>query len=183
MASKKINMDGSDDIYYRYKMPGFDVSHGGAGNGRFTIFNNIEMIAKTINHPVSVITRYIASITGSSYIEARKQMTGTHTTIDLNRLIIEYNKHVVFCPKCNIPETIPSAFGSKKNSGIKLTCCACKTESELKPNNKYADKAIDLLIKYIANNKDSWVISKGTVVTSDIADNNPFDQVENIDEI
>jgi translation initiation factor 2 beta subunit (eIF-2beta)/eIF-5 len=171
MASKKINMNGSEDESYRYKMPGFDVSMGGAGNGRFTILNNIDNISRAVNHPVPVICRFITSITGSSYIEARKQITGTYTASELNRLIIEYIKSVVLCPKCGIPETIPSVVGSKKNANIKLSCSACKTESQLKPINKYADKAIDILIKYInSNGIEKWTVSKGSIVTNTCSD-------------
>ena len=42
-----LNINNSDDINYRYKMPALSIKLGGAGNGIFTIINNI-LIPDTI---------------------------------------------------------------------------------------------------------------------------------------
>jgi len=164
--TKKINMNGSDDPSYRYKMPSFDIINGGNGNGRFTVLRNIEQISRAINHPVIVICKFIAGITGSNYIEARQELTGSHTISDLNKHIIQYIKNMVLCPKCNIPETIPSVYGTKKNAGIELTCSARTNKTPLVSNNKYADKGIDIIVKYL-NAKNPWTITKGSIVMTE----------------
>jgi len=182
---KKINMNGSNDPNYRYKMPSFDIIMGGNGNGRFTVLKNIEQISKAINHPTTVICKYIANITGSSYIEARNELTGPHTIEELNKHIIQYIKYVVLCPKCNIPETIPIVYGTKKNAGIQLNCSACKNESKIITNNKQADKACDIIIKYL-NAGNTWLIEKGAITQTepdDIFDSNPEETEINFDEI
>ncbi len=176
--SMKINMNGSDDPSYRYKMPGFEVINGGGGNGRFTRLVNIKHISRTINHPPEVICKFIAGITGSNYIDARQELTGNHTSSDLNKLILLYIKNLVLCPKCNIPETIPSVYGSKKNAGIELTCSACKNKTQISANNKYADKGIDIIVKYL-NAKNPWTITKGTYVNNIEQDNSVDDIFSN----
>ena len=73
---------------------------------------------------------------------------------------------MVLCPKCNIPETIPSVYGTKKNAGIELSCSACKNKTPLVSNNKYADKGIDIIVKYL-NAKNPWTITKGSIVMTE----------------
>ena len=181
----KLNMNGSDDPSYRYKVQGFEITNAGNGNGRFTILNNIDTISKTINHPEQVLCKYIANILGSSYNEKKKTLTGHYNVMELNKIILDYIKYVVLCPKCNIPETIPSVFGSKKNAEIKLSCSACKNESTIVSNNKDALKAVDIIVKYL-NCGNKWEITKGIIsVETSSNELDPFMMQENlnIDEI
>jgi translation initiation factor 2 beta subunit (eIF-2beta)/eIF-5 len=171
---KKMNMNGSNDNSYRYKMPCFVVTQGGGGNGRYTTLNNIEQISNTINHPSQIICKLIANITGSNYIEARNQLTGTHTSEDLNKHILQYIKYMVLCPKCNIPETIPTVYGTKKNAGIQLNCSACKSETKIIASNKYTEKGVDIIVKYL-NSGNMWTITKG-MITKEQTNDNIFDQ-------
>lgn len=180
--NKLINMNGLEDESYRYKMPSFIITQMGAGNGKYTQLNNIDNISSSINHPPHIICRYIASITGSSFTESTKQLTGWHDANTLNNLVIDYIKNLVLCPKCGIPETIPSVYGSKKNAGINLTCSACKTESKVIPKNKNVDKAIDIIVKYLVAG-NTWTTTKGTLVEQENT-NNPFDNnMVNFDDI
>lgn len=160
----QINMNGNEnDTSYRYKMPAFNVQVAGKGNGIYTIFNNINDISKVINHPVEVILKYIAAVTGSNYIQAKNTITGTHTSDELKQLILLYIKYLVMCPVCNIPETVPEVEGSKKNVKLKLCCSACKNVSIVKSPNKHIDKGNDIIIKYL-NAGGAWKTTKGTMV-------------------
>lgn len=184
-----INMNGNNnDDFYRYKMPSFQVKIGGRGNGIYTIFENIDKISKSINHPADVILKYIASVSGSNYIPDKCTITGAHTTDKLNEIIIQYIKCLVMCPLCNIPETVPTVSGTKKNVELKLKCSACNNESNVKYNNKNCEKGIDIIIKYIKAGGE-WKLSKSMVskpniiesniTLENIIDDNPF----NIDDI
>jgi len=160
----EFNINGNDsDLNYRYKMPVFKLTVGGKGNGIYTIFNNMDQIAKSINHPPEILFKWIASISGCNYISTRDTITGTHKPDELKEMMINYVKHLVMCPKCSIPETIPKVYGTKKNSYLKLSCSACKNETEISIQNKNIEKAYDIIIKYL-NNGGFWIISKGTMV-------------------
>ena len=154
----QFNMNGTDDSNYRYKLYHFKVIASGKGNGLYTVFDNIDVICKTLNHPEEIILKYIASVTGSNYISDKQILTGTHTSEDLKEVLLHYIKYLVMCPVCNIPETIPSIVGNKKNSNIKLTCFACKNISDVVIANKHISKGVELIIKYLKINK-IWKIN------------------------
>jgi len=153
----------TNDTNYRYTMDEIHVTIGGKGNGVYTVFNNIEDVCKSMNHPVEVVMGYIAAITGSNYIGSRNSITGTHNTDDLTTIILEYIKHLVMCSKCNIPETIPKIQGVKKNASIVLCCSACKNETPVKSVNKRINKGVDIIVKYLKA-ENTWSTSKGTMV-------------------
>ena len=116
-----------------------------------------------MNHPTDVVMGHIAAITGSNYIATRNTITGTHKTEEMTPIILEYIKHLVMCPKCNIPETIPKIQGTKKNATIILCCSACRNESPIKSVNKRIDKGVDIILKYLKAG-NAWTTSKGTMV-------------------
>jgi translation initiation factor 5 len=158
-----MNINGNNkDNAYRYKRPDFDVKIGGGGNGIYTIFYNMDMIGRSINHPSIVLFKYFAKVTGSNYIEAKNQMTGTHTKQSLDCLLQEYIENFVMCPKCSIPETIPKLVGSKKRVELYLNCNACNNETKVVSNKKNVEKGIDILTKYLQTNE--WKINKGMMV-------------------
>lgn len=159
-----INMNGNtDDTNYRYTMDEINVTIGGKGNGIYTIFNNIDKVCESMNHPSVVVMGYIAAITGSNYIASRNTITGIHKTEELTTIILEYIKHIVMCPKCNIPETIPKVQGTKKNATIIICCSACRNESTLISANKRIVKGIDIILKYLKAG-NNWTTSTGTMV-------------------
>lgn len=152
------------DNNYRYTIDKPNVTICGKGNGIYTMFNNIDKICKSINHPKDILMGYIASVTCSNYNALRDTITGEHNTDDLILIILEYIKYLVMCPKCNIPETIPKIQGTKKNATIILCCSACKNESPVKNVNKRIDKGIDIIYKYLNKKDNTWIISKGLMV-------------------
>jgi translation initiation factor 2 beta subunit (eIF-2beta)/eIF-5 len=174
-----INMNGNtNDTNYRYTMSEFNVTIGGKGNGVYTMFNNIEDVCKSMNHPVDVVMSYIAAMTGSNYIAVRNTITGTHKTTELTTIILEYIKYLVMCPICNIPETIPKIKGAKKNATIVICCSACKNETPVKNVNKRIIKGIDIIIKYLKAN-NNWETSKDVMVqqSDKLSDDSPFSNI------
>ena len=185
-----MNINGnSKDSNYRYTRPIFDVKIGGGGNGIYTVFNNMDKIGSSINHPSIVLFKYIAKVTGSSHIEARNQLTGSHTKESLDTLLQEYIDGLVMCPKCNIPETIPKLVGSKKRIELYLGCNACNNESPIISSKKNILKGVDIIIKYLQSGNE-WKIAKGSmvmktdvnnIITNPISEENeesvPFDDI------
>jgi len=179
-----MNINGNmNDSFYRYKRPEFDVKIAGGGNGIYTIFYNMDMIGRSINHPASVLFKYFAKVTGSNHIEAKNQMTGTHTKQSLDVLLQEYIEHFVLCPKCNIPETTPKLVGSKKRAELYLSCNACNNESKVVSNKKNIEKGIDILTKYLQNNE--WKVAKSMMIKKpNLLQNTLVENIlDNIDDI
>jgi translation initiation factor 2 beta subunit (eIF-2beta)/eIF-5 len=162
-----LNMNGNKlDTNYRYTMPEFDITIAGKSSGIYTIVNNINDISKSINHPSEVIMKYIAVVTGSNYIQSRESISGSHTIEELNNIIIEYIKYLVFCQRCFIPETVPCLTGSKKNIKLNFCCSGCKTTMDALIPNKRIEKGIDIIIKYLKTDSE-WKMEKGTIVRQD----------------
>ena len=159
----------NNDENYRYKIPSFQISIRGKGNGIYTVFDNIDEISNKINHPSEVILKYIASVTGSNYISNKNTVTGAHISKELNDIFLQYIKFLVMCKNCNIPETIPLIIGTKKNTTLKICCSACKYENNITSINKNIDKGVDIIIKYI-NSGNIWKTTKGI----NIPEFNPF---------
>jgi translation initiation factor 5 len=168
-----INVNNSDDLFYRYKMEKVNITNKGFGNGLFTIINNLENIAKSINTPVEILYKYIANDLGSNYNEKKKSMNGNHTQEKIQESIYKYINDFVICNKCGIPEV--NYFLENKN--IEAKCSACGTLNEIKNNNKINQKNVDIILKYLEKNK-VWLRTKGNMVLQVKPFFNKFDAEE-----
>jgi translation initiation factor 5 len=168
-----INVNNSDDLFYRYKMEKVNITNKGFGNGLFTIINNLESIAKSINTPVEILYKYIANDLGSNYNEKKKSMNGSHTHEKIQESIHKYINDFVICNKCGIPEV--NYFLENKN--IEAKCSACGTLNEIKNNNKINQKNVDIILKYLQKNK-VWLKTKGNMVLQEKSFFNKFDAEE-----
>jgi translation initiation factor 2 beta subunit (eIF-2beta)/eIF-5 len=168
-----INVNNSDDLFYRYKMEKVNITNKGFGNGLFTIINNLESIAKSINTPVEILYKYIANDLGSNYNEKKKSMNGNHTHEKIQESIYKYINDFVICNKCGIPEV--NYFLEKKS--IEAKCSACGKLNEIKNNNKINQKNVDIILKYLEKNK-VWLKTKGNMVLQEKPFFNKFDAEE-----
>jgi len=155
-----LNVNGSDDDFYRYKMNRVNISNKGNGNGQFTIINNLEEISKTINTPYEILYKYIANDLGSSFNEKKKSLTGTHTQETIQNSIFKYINDFVICTKCGIPEI---NYTIKDKNNVESKCSACGSYNIIKNNNKINFKINDLILKYLQKNKN-WKITKGNMI-------------------
>lgn len=148
-----ININGNfTDSNYRYKIPSFNITIGGKGNGIYTTFNNIDEISQILNHPTEILLSYLAKNTGTSYKKEKNQLTGTHTIDNIHTLILEYVKYLIMCPECNIPETIPII-----SSNLCLQCASCKYEKPVISANFRINHGINIISRYLSKHK-SWTI-------------------------
>jgi translation initiation factor 2 beta subunit (eIF-2beta)/eIF-5 len=154
-----ININNSNDLFYRYKMEKVNIINKGSGNGLLTIINNLENIAKSINTPYEILYKYIATYLGSNYNEKKKSINGSHTQEKIQESIHKYINDFVICNVCNIPEINYLLCNNK----IESKCSACGSLNEIKNNNKINQKNIDLILKYLQKNK-VWSITKGNMV-------------------
>lgn len=160
-----INVNGSEDNFYRYKMNKVSVTNKGFGNGLITTINNLDEISKSINTPSEVLYKYIATNLGTNYNDKTKSLTGKHTQDKIQETIYSYINSFVICSKCGIPEinyTIKTL--SKKNCIVEPRCSACGSVDTLKDNNKINQKTIDIILKYLQKN-NTWINTKGNMVS------------------
>lgn len=159
-----MNINGKNDTSYRYTMEPLKTTMGGKGNGKNTIIHNLENVSKYVNHPPTLILKYISISFGSIVNEEKQTITGSHTTESLQKCLQQYIDKFVICPACGIPETIPKITKiNKKNIILELFCSACSTTSNI-TNNKHSD----IIIKYLEKNE--WSINKGYMVKNEITD-------------
>jgi translation initiation factor 2 beta subunit (eIF-2beta)/eIF-5 len=153
-----ININGSNDPYYRYKMDEIIINHGGQGNGVFTIINNIDEISKSINTPSEILIKYLSYHLNSNYNDKKKSFTGHHTIEFINSGLFNYINSFVMCTNCSIPEL----FYTLDNKKVKSKCSACGNDYECNFTNKIDNKCMDNIQKYLA--KKTWNISKGNMI-------------------
>lgn len=176
-----ININGSKDNSYRYKMPVFQCEIKGNGNGIYTIITNLNDVSKYINHPPTLLLKFLSTYNGSMANEEKMSITGRYTSDELQKTIQIYINRFVICSKCSIPETIPQINKqSKKNIILELKCSSCGSISSILCN-KNEMKAYELIVKYLE--KNSWTTTKGTMVSFDNKNNISSNEINEEDDI
>ena len=123
-----MNINNSDDMFYRYKMPILQINYIGKGNGKFTCLNNIQDICNSINTTLKILITFLTQSLGTNFKD--NNLNGHYTKEELLKLIIQFNKEFIICEKCNIPEIIPCIEGNKKNSKLIYKCSACRNNTK-----------------------------------------------------
>lgn len=141
-----MNIDASDDLFYRYKMPVLNIDQYGRGNGKFTNLTNIEDICNSINTPLKILMVYLTQSLGTNYKDT--SLNGHYNKNELIDLIIRFNKEFILCEKCNIPELTPNIEGKKRNIKLIYSCSACGEMYEKISNGKINGKTMDAIINY-----------------------------------
>lgn len=167
-----LNINGKEDVNYRYKMPAIKSSLGGKGNGIFTTFQNLHDVGKYLNHPGLLLLKFLSTFNGSMPNEEKMSITGGYNNEELQRALQLYINRFVICPKCGVPETIPQLKKENKKSNIlELKCSSCGTISNVTYNNKMEIKTGELIIKYLEKNE--WTVqNKGTMVKQTNSEDN-----------
>jgi translation initiation factor 5 len=155
-----ININGNiSDANYRYKMEKISLNNCGSGNGQYTIINNMDNIAESINTPSEILYKYFAFVLGSSFNEKKKSLTGTYSITNMEEHLYDYINKFVMCPNCNIPELMYKI----ENKNVCASCSACGKNNNIKYNTRIHIKVLDLIEKYLIKNK-VWVKTKGLLV-------------------
>ena len=171
-----ININNSDDSFYRYKMEIIQISNCGNGNGQFTIIKNMNKIEKSLNTPAEILFKFIAFALGSSYNNKKNSITGTHTQEIIELKLFTYINNFVICLNCGIPELTYTLIKKK----LECKCSACGKQNEIKAINKIILKGLDLILKYLETGKN-WISTKGTMVIHNNIDDNIDNINDNID--
>jgi translation initiation factor 5 len=179
-----LNVNGKDDLSYRYKMEPINSNINGKGNGVYTTILNLKKVAKYLNQPSVLLLKYLSLHFGSICNEEKNTITGGYSTDELQKALQLYINRFVICPSCLVPETIPQINKVNKKSNIlEVKCSSCGKTSEIKCNNKLESKTSDLILRFLE--KNDWVISsKGMMVNQTSNENsNVLNSEENENEI
>jgi len=129
METKTKNIGGVDkDKFHRYKrpVPIIKVEKPGT-NGVKTVIENMTAIAKALAIPPEYPTRFFGYELGSqaTYEDSADRtctiIKGKHTVQDLDRILEEFIKKFILCPKCKLPETKISV----KKEQVRIDCRGC----------------------------------------------------------
>ena len=165
-----LNINGKDDSSYRYKMDPINSNINGKGNGIYTTFLNLKEVSKYLNHPPTLILKFLSLHFGSMCNEEKNTITGGYSNDEIQKALQIYINRFVICPSCLVPETIPQINKvNKKTNILEVKCSSCGKTSEIKTNNKLETKTAELIIKFLEKNE--WISSsKGMMVTQKSSD-------------
>ena len=161
-----INVDRKTvgDLSYRYQMPKVNIRFGGAGNGKYTIIENMDEIGLAINSPPEIIFKYISYSFGALFNDKNKSISGYYNNIEIQNKIYDYIDGFILCNTCSIPEVQYSLEKiSAKKSNLTSRCSACGTANNIK-STKINDKCVESIIKYLTK-EGSWVEANGNMVS------------------
>jgi len=133
-----INMNGSDDPFYRYLVKKIKVKHE---TGKTVIINN-DIVSKQTVRPIDWIVTYIGQALGvSTNIDKKNQnkctLTGKHEEYIIQEKYFEFVKKYILCRHCGNPETLPTILGKKKNASVDLSCRSCGKSDSLDSSDKF----------------------------------------------
>jgi translation initiation factor 5 len=136
--SDLVNMNGSDDPFYRYLVKRIKVKHE---TGKTVIINN-DIVSKQTGRPNDWIVTYIGQVLGvSTNIDKKNQnkctLTGKHEEYIIQEKYFEFIKKYILCRHCGNPETLPKIVGKKKNASVDLSCRSCGKSDSLDSSDKF----------------------------------------------
>ena len=166
-----LNINKSNDPFYRYKMDKITITMTGRGGNCHTVLDNLDKISTQINTSSNLLLNYIGSVLGCN--TNNNSLKGHYTIDKIQDIIFNFITFVTLCNKCNIPELSPSIIKEGRDVFIIMSCSACGKNYKLIGNNKQNDRLVDSMIKYYTINK--FVPNKGTMVTCENdSEFNPF---------
>jgi translation initiation factor 2 beta subunit (eIF-2beta)/eIF-5 len=128
-----INMNGSSDPNFRYKMPAIVVKHEGTGKMKKSVLVNIENVCQSIGRPVDYLVTFLGHrLSASSRVErdlSHSYVSGHHDVQQVQTQVLMFIREFVMCPTCSNPETSCHVEGSKKHKTMSLLCKGCGARS------------------------------------------------------
>lgn len=132
LTPKLLNIDGSDDPFYRYKMRQLYVQVVGKGKMIKTNILNVDEVSKDLKVSPSYLTAYLGYETGAQFKYDPKKpdrqkayisgdLDAASLTLQMQKMI----KELVLCRNCNLPEI--TMFVNKNEISTSCRSCGEKT--------------------------------------------------------
>lgn len=154
----RVNMDGSEDPFYRYTMPTLTIKVEGTTKMIKTQLTNVEAVAQAVGRPADyLVTFFGQELSANSKYDKKTggaYVTGNQNQAELQKLVFSFIKKFVTCAACGNPETNVSYSGPKKKQDIVLTCISCGMKSTVDP--------VEKLCKFIIQHPMESGLGKGS---------------------
>lgn len=139
----KVNIDKSQDIFYRYKTPQLSINVIGKGKMIKTFLTNIDEVSKALYVPVNYLPAYFSYELGLQFNTQGGEVyiSGNPGVSKLSEKFDKFIKEFVLCSDCNLPE---NKF-SHRSGKIFLDCKSCGNIKQV--GGKCNPKFLNFLIK------------------------------------
>mmetsp|Transcript_21419 Transcript_21419/g.34299 ORF Transcript_21419/g.34299 Transcript_21419/m.34299 type:complete len:361 (+) Transcript_21419:386-1468(+) len=138
---KRVNMNGSQDPYYRYTMPCISVKVEGTTKMIKSVLVNIDEVCRAVGRPPDYMITYLGQeLSANSKIEkdtCKAYVTGNFEERKVQELIFKFITDTVTCEKCKNPETTCNIEGKKKSMSLYLTCKGCGGRTDLNSADRF----------------------------------------------
>lgn len=109
-ADTGINVDGSDDPTYRYKMPRVELSYLNKKKKGITCWDNVSQVAAAIYRKPQDFKSYLSKTLGARVSVGKSPsdcllLPGRHDQKKIQELVHGYIQAHVLCKKCCNPQT------------------------------------------------------------------------------
>jgi len=128
ISPKSINIDGSDDPFYRYKMRQLYLQVVGRGKMIKTVLLNVDDVAKDLKIPPQYMTAYLGyEIGAKTKYDSKKpdreraSISGDYESAQLSTIVKKFIQDVILCEYCKLPEVTLTI----ENDSIINTCRSC----------------------------------------------------------
>jgi len=174
LIPKLINIDGSEDPFYRYKMRQLFVQVVGKGKMIKTVLLNVDDVAKDLKVHPSHLTAYLGYEIGAQYkyepknsVRERASISGDLDAKDLSSMMKKFIQEFILCPRCKLPEV--TLFVDEKAKVISITCRSCGEKTILKNLKlKFAQYILNHPFEPITTKEEKVVKKKQKEATTEV---------------
>lgn len=140
-SGNALNMDGSDDPFYRYKMPAMQVKVEGSTKMVKTVLLNLDDVCRAIGRPCDHLLVYLGqqfnAATQSAKRTGKAYISGSREQAEVQDQVFKFLQDAVLCSRCGKPETSFMVEGSKKKKVGFLSCKGCAARTNLDSTDRF----------------------------------------------
>jgi translation initiation factor 5 len=138
-SPKKLNINGSDDPFYRYKV--VQLLCQSVGNGKMikTMLLNLDKVADMLHLEPAYIAMWFGYMIGAqSKYDVKKPssqrgiVSGEYSSTELSEVFSKLVRVVVICQNCKLPELVMCVSGKGRNRRVGVGCHSCGASYSLK---------------------------------------------------
>ncbi|KAG9395103.1 Domain found in IF2B/IF5 [Carpediemonas membranifera] len=152
MSAARLNIDGSSDPSYRYKMDALETHQRGRGNGSWTSLTNLDKVAMDLKIDVDFLFKFFSFFldTATKITDKTLELNGHHEKADLQAALQVFIRRFILCSGephgCGKPELTMILEGKD----IICDCRACGKRRRIEDNKKKSEKDNAKMLKMLS---------------------------------